>query len=421
MKIFHTVIIVPLMLSIFCTEVPNTTKSKEIDQTSNLDNLSTRDKDVLNSSNLFGFNIFKKIIEKEDESKNVFISPLSISIALTMTENGAAGATRDSMMMVLEQSGYSIEEINQSCKDLEQILENADDEVAFDIANSIWPRISKAIVPEFTDICKDYYGAHVQAMNWSIPESADTVNKWIEDNTNGLIKDAVEKPILNDPAMKLINAIYFKGFWSVVFDSNSTYKNNFTKSDGSIVACDFMHKNAEDDSTLLYYEDEICQVASLPYGNGNFFMTVLLPKDGNEISDLLEMIDKNKWDAILEDMVKEDFSIQMPKYKFGYKSALREHLIDLGMGIAFSESTADFANMFEDSSGYIDKVIHTTFIQTDESGTEAAAVTIVDIVDSALPDIKSINLNKPYLFVIHEKISKSIIFMGRLSEPVWKD
>ncbi len=418
MKITHLLSLLLLSLFISC-EVTNDV-GKNIKSTSQLSELSERDHFVLNSSNLFGFDVFKKIVESEDNNTNVFISPLSISLALTMAENGTADNTLKEILSVLQQSDYSLEEINQSCKDLKSILENADNEVTMSIANSIWPRIGKEVEPEFINICKDYFSAHVQSMDWKIPESADTVNNWVEENTNGLIKGAVDKPVPVDVAMYLINTVYFKGFWTQVFDSTKTYSSNFNKYDNSKVSCDFMYKKSDNDTTLFYCEGDKYQAASLPYGEGNFYMTVLLPKENYKVSDLIVDMNKESWEELLGNMKYEDFELLMPKYKFNYKKSLKEILKSMGMVDAFSEIDANFSNMFVDNIGWISKVEHKTFIQTDESGTEAAAATIIEIIDSSEVPGNVVNLNRPYLFIIHEKVSKAILFMGRLSEPVWE-
>lgn len=420
MKITHIILLFTLIISSSCDMASQPSESSSLSSSSQLSDLSERDKSVLNSANLFGFEIFKKIINSEDKDKNVFVSPLSISIALTMTENGTAGATLDSIKSVLKQYNYSMEEINQSCKDLEHILENADDDIIMNIANSIWPRINKEIEPNFIDICKNYFDADVKKMDWSIAESADTVNNWVKEKTNGLIEKMVDKPVSMDVAMLLINTIYFKGFWTVVFDSTKTSTSSFTKYDNSVVTCDFMKKYSDDDSTLLYYENDSYQTASIPYGHGNFYMTVLLPKEGNSTDDLLSELESEKWENLLENLEHKEFNFYMPKYKFKYEKSLQEILTEMGMGIAFNNNLADFSNMFIDNEGWISKVKHKTFIQTDENGTEAAAATVVEVIDSVAPVVPTINLNRPYLFVIHEKVSKSILFMGRLSEPVWE-
>jgi len=367
--------------------------------------LTTAEQTLLSSTNRFGFKLFQAVNDSTEESENIFISPLSVSYALGMTLNGANGPTFDSIAAVLEHTGLSLDEINDAYHNLTAILTGADPSVKFTIANSIWSRAGKEIQPDFTDNCRNYFDALVRVMDF--PNPADTINQWVADNTNDKIKEVIQPPISDDIAMLLINAIYFKGDWRIPFDTVDTHERKFYPTGGGEIDCDFMHKDSEEDTTLLYYENDLFQAATIPYGDEGFCMSLFLPK-GNE----------ENWNAWLGNFHREKFLLYLPKFKLEYKIDLSDILRAMGMANAFEPGIADFSNVFNDGVGWIDQVKHQTFIQVDEKGTEAAAVTVVIFADSLPP---TVDLNRPFLYVIHEQESGTVLFMGKIAEPEWED
>ncbi len=372
------------------------------------------DRELAESSNGFGFEMFKEAIAAESSDENLFISPLSISYALGMTRNGAAGSTWDAMVEVLRQQDMENQEINQSYQNLTTGLTGLDPTVEFNIANSIWYRMNKAIVPEFLTTSETYFDAMIRAMDWNDATACDTINTWIEDATNGKIKKMIRCPVTDDVAMMLINAIYFKGAWTVQFDPDTTIDAPFYLDDGSSVDCRMMRRN----DTVMYYENEVFQAVDLPYGAEAFSMTILLPGYEKTIDDILAVMTEENWALWMGSFQEAGIPLHMPRFKFSYKASLKDMLINMGMGVAFDPGAADFSNMFTDGVGWIGKVEHKTFVQVDEEGTEAAAATVVVMLDSA---VRGMFVNKPFLFVIHEKETGTIVFMGRVANPVWED
>ena len=371
------------------------------------------DKALAETSNGFGFELFQKVVLGEPEDQNIFISPLSVSYALGMTRNGAAGETWEAMVTVLRQAGMANDAINESYQSLTTGLTELDPTVQFNIANSIWYRLGKPIVPEFIQTSQSYFDALVREMDWNMAGAADTINAWIEENTNGKIKEMIKPPISGDIAMMLINAIYFKGSWTHEFDPDSTFDGTFHLEDGTEEPCRMMVHN----DTVPYYQNDLFHAVDLPYGDEKFSMMILLPNYGVTTGTVLHALTEENWETWLGSFQEMDLPITLPKFKFEYKISLKDILVDMGMGIAFLPS-ADFSNMFADGVGWIDKVEHKTFVQVDEEGTEAAAVTVVTMVDSAMPGFYA---NKPFLFVIHEKETGTILFMGRVAKPEWKE
>ena len=376
-------------------------------------NLTEAEKAVIESSNLFGFNLFQQIIADEEANNNVFISPMSVSFALGMTWNGAAGETREAMASALEMSELTDQQINESYQNIMTTLTQLDPEVIFKIANSIWYRIGKGIEPGFIEICQTYFDALVKEVDFQAPGTADSINGWVDVNTNGKIKEIIKPPIPADVAMILMNAIYFKGTWTHLFDTADTRDDVFHLPDGSTAPCRMM--TLED--TLRHFQTELFQAVDLPYGDESFSMTILLPKYSHTVDDIIGRLTPENWAVWMSSFSEIEMPIHLPKFKFEYEKSLKEILISMGMGIAFTPA-ADFSNMFTDGIGWIDKVKHKTFVQVDEEGTEAAAVTIVIMIDSAVPGMY---INRPFLFVIHERDTGAILFMGKVADPVWEE
>jgi serine protease inhibitor len=378
--------------------------------------LTASEQSLLGSSNRFGLKLFREINSHEPEGKNLFVSPLSVSIALTMALNGAAGDCYDSMAAVLEQHDLTLTEINESCRNLSAILENADPTVAFNIANSLWSRPGKVIQPAFLTACRDFFDAEVRVMDF--PDPADSINHWVDVNTNGKITEIIQPPIPDDIALLLLNAIYFKGDWRIPFDTAKTFEDKFYPSGGGEINCRFMFKDSEEDTTLRYYANDLFQAVSIPYGDQGFCMSAFLPKEGHTVDDIIDQLTEQNWNTWMAGFHQERFKVYFPKFKLEYEIDLSDILKALGMGNAFNPGQADFSNMFVDGVGWIDQVKHKTFVQVDEKGTEAAAVTVVVFIDS-IPPMPI--FNRPFLFVIHEKASGAILFTGKIAEPEWED
>ena len=378
--------------------------------------LTSTEQTLLGSTNRFGFKLFQAVNEITPDNENVFISPLSVSYALGMTLNGAEGPTFDSMAAVLEHNGLTLQEINDAYHNLTAILTAADPAVVFTIANSIWSRAGKEIQPDFVANCQDYFDALVRVMDF--PNPADTINQWVADNTNDKIKEVIKPPIPGDIAMLLINAIYFKGDWRIPFDTTETVPGKFYPAGGGDIDCDYMLKASEEDTTLRYYENDLFQAVTIPYGDRGFAMTFFLPKGVNTVDDIAGQMNETNWNTWMGSFNESIFELAVPKFKLSFKVDLKTILSAMGMANAFAPALADFSNMFVDGVGWIDQVKHQTFIQVDEKGTEAAAVTVVVMIDS-LP--QTITFNRPFLFVIHEQVSGTVLFMGKIAEPQWED
>lgn len=375
--------------------------------------LASVQKKLVESDNKFGLKLFKEINKVEKDS-NVFISPLSVSMALGMTYNGAAGETREAMHNTLEFGDLSIEEVNECYRQMIDSLTQLDPKVEFQIANSIWYRLDFTPREEFINLCKKYFNALVRGLDFGAPDAASIINSWVEENTNGKIKDLVDDPINPFTVMFLINAIYFNGTWTYEFDKNETKDDWFYLPDGSKKRCKMMEQRG----LYKYYENDAFQAIELPYGDGEFSMTIFLPHGRTTIDSLIAEFNQENLNYWLSCFKSDSVDIYLPKFKLEYEKILNDELIALGMGIAFAG--ADFSRMFEGGGVFISKVWHKTFVEVNEEGTEAAAATVVEISYGGGPSGLYMRVDQPFVFMIREHQSQTILFIGKIVDPTYE-
>lgn len=374
--------------------------------------LTAAQQELVEADNTFSFDIFKLVMQDNSDVENIMISPLSISYALSMTLNGASGATRDSMMHALRYYNIDIEDINNSYKDLTDKLMEIDERVLMEIANSVWIEERLRVKQAFIDNLKEYFDAEAYDFSETDPEIVDIINAWIEDHTHGKIKEMIDE-LPPNIAMLLINAIYFNGKWKYEFDEDNTTEMPFYPEAGSPVDVPMMNQeitvkiNARDSFILL----------ELPYGQGNYVMDIILPDEGYTTSDIFPLLNTADWNNWIAGMYDTEIDLYMPRFKYEFKTGLNDILTAMGMGIAFEPYEADFSNISEQDL-FISKVLHQTFIETNEKGTEAAAATVVMIELTSLPpEPLVVKLDKPFIYVIRETSTNTIAFIGKTGNP----
>ena len=374
--------------------------------------LTTAEKQITDAGSQFGLTLFRALSE-DAPNENLFLSPLSVSMALGMTLNGAGGETYTAMQQTLELAGLSQEAINQSYQSLIELLVGLDPKVAFEIANSIWYRQGFAVEPDFLDGNTTYFDAEVRDLDFGHPDAVDIINGWVSDKTHGKIEEILQEI---DPAtvMFLINAIYFKGTWTYEFDKDETREDVFTRHDGTTADVPMMHQEAD----LPYFETESFQAVDLPYGDSLFSMTILLPREGYDIDALAAGLDEAYWNDWVGRFETRGLDLRLPRFKLEYEKELNEVLTALGMGIAFDAGRADFTGINRGGGLWIDYVKHKAFVEVNEEGTEAAAVTVVAINQCAgcgggTPI--SMHVNRPFIFTIREQHSGTILFIGKVN------
>jgi serine protease inhibitor len=266
----------------------------------------------------------------------------------------------------------------------------------------------------FIDANQDYFDAEVRELDFNRADAKDIINDWIEDKTNDLIKDVI-KEVSPQTVMFLINAIYFKGTWKFSFDEELTENQSFqTYSDGNVTA-----PTMQQQALLNYYENDLFQSVELPYGDEKFNMILFLPNRDKTTNDVISEMNDSNWDTWTSSLTKSDsVVVYLPKFKIEYDAKLKENLINLGMGNAFTSGLADFSNMTP-VSVYISEVIHQSFVEVNEEGTEAAAVTVVviDYTSAGGPETIEIKFDRPFVFAIYEKSTNAILFLGEVLNP----
>ena len=367
--------------------------------------------DLIHSNTQFGFNIFNQLI-LEDKDQNIFISPLSILLALAMTYNGAVGDTSKAMADALEFSGFDLEELNTGFKDLMASIENADSDIELSIANSIWMNLGFEAKEDFIERNRKYFSSEVREIDFADAGTVDTINGWIADATMDKIQKMLDS-IPADAVMYLINAIYFKGNWTDEFDESLTADDDFYLADGSTKKVPMMKQQQE----FFYCGGDDYSGVKLPYGQEKMSMYIILPDKGESLDLLIGSLDADRWNEITGSFSKRQVDLSMPKYKMEYGiKLLNDVLTNMGMGIAFSFD-ADFSGIREGI--FISKVLHKAVIEVNEKGSEAAAATVVEMLESAAMPEEPVEfkVNRPFFFVIADDRSGSILFMGKVVEP----
>jgi serpin B len=359
------------------------------------------------------FKLFSEILKKQ-HSENIFISPASLAIALNIVYNGAGGETQEAIAKTLELQGTNLQEINQANADLKASLNNPDPKVQLSIANSLWTKESIPFKPEFLQIIQNFYQAEVKNLNFSNPTAPSMINNWVNQSTNGKIDKIVDR-IEPNTAFILLNAIYFKGNWTEQFPKEATQLRPFTLLDGTQKQHPMMRH--QDSASFPYYENELFQAVSLPYGEGRMSMYIFLPNQGVSLKTFYEKLNAENWQQWMNQFNNFDNSgggvlISLPRFKLEYAIDLKDALKALGMEIAFTKE-ANFSGMTS-SSVSIDKIKHKTFVEVNEEGTEAAAVTEVGGVRSGPIEM---NVNRPFFFAIRDNQTGSILFVGSIVEP----
>jgi serpin B len=374
------------------------------------------DYDIIYENNSFAFELFKKI---DDNPKNVLFSPYSISSALAMTYAGAREETALQMSKTMHYS-LSQQQLHEGFRNLNRDIQPGEDMESCELhsANALWLQEKYGILDNYYKICQKYYGAAFHYTDFiNQPEkSRANINKWVEDKTNEKIKDLIPKNAISDlTRMILTNAIYFYGKWATPFEKKHTEKADFYLSDGTTVLADFMNHPKK---RFLYYEDSLFQILEMPYEGDKYAMSIFLPTTGKSLTSLDQLLQTDQLKQLQRKMKAYQLEVLIPRFQFSYAISLEKTLSEMGMPIAFSNA-ADFSGMTGQKDLKIDKVIHKAFIEVNEEGTEAAAATAVIMVERStyMPDKKVFNANRPFAFIIQDKESGSILFMGKVLDP----
>ncbi|MDR1201051.1 MAG: serpin family protein [Tannerellaceae bacterium] len=369
---------------------------------------------IVEKNNLFAFDLLRTVSKNEKKENNILISPLSASLALAMLNNGANSLTQEEIQSVLGYGDITRDEMNDYFQKMLEAMQEIDPLTVFKSANSIWVRQQFPVLTPFIDVNKSYYGAEIRNENFTDPATVGLINNWCSDNTEGKIPEII-KEISSDAVMFLINALYFKGEWTEPFDKSNTKNEVFHNQDGSAPRIPTMNKTID----IRCYKAEDFTLAELPYGNKAFSMVFLLPDEGVSLSSIVEKIDVPAWQQSLGEMGRAEIPVKIPRFKIKYERQLNEDLEEMGMQSMFSPLSADFTLIHPTAPLYVSLVKQKTFAEVNEEGTEAAAVTIVemDYLSSDLPpkpNITKFYVDRPFLYFIKEQSTGTIFFIGEM-------
>lgn len=417
------ILIVVVVLGIFLywhatqpTPTPNNNQNQINQKNQSINNQASEVilNNVVDANNQFALDLYSKYKSKEG---NMFFSPFSISSALAMTYEGAKGQTAKEMQAVLHLPNDK-EKIRSGFVDINNELNKADKTYKLSVANALWAQKDYAFVDNYFNIVNDYYGGKVTNLDFEkdTENSRATINNWVENKTNDKIKDLIPRGILTpDTRLVLTNAIYFKANWSSQFDAEDTREGQFKLSSGTNTNVKMMHQT----NNFNYGETSNLQILEMNYLGNDLSMLIILPKDNN-LNDIENSLSKEKLDEWKESMQTKKVMVTLPKFKFETKYFMADDLKEMGMPTAFKYPDADFTGMSPTGELYIGEVIHQTFVEVAEYGTEAAAATAVVMKAGATQqqeEPKIFSADHPFIFVIQQKGTGNVLFMGRISDP----
>ena len=347
-----------------------------------------------------------------DSEHNLSVSPVSLELALAMARTGASGLTTEEMTKALGLSGLSEEDIIAACRSLMWRANTG----GMEAANSIWLDKSYPFSEGFVTTCTGDFMA--DAFPLEIPGAMDAINSWASEKTHGKINGIIPQELSPETSLVLCNALYFLGDWTVPFDSNYTYDDDFASPSGKVKAS-FMNK----ERGLPYYSGDGFSMISLSFksaeGEGKYAMAFLLPAEGSDVAAMLSSLSAESFSAALSGMTEQQVEIKLPKFEYSFFTSFKETLMSLGMNEAFLDS-ADFSGMTGgDNDLFISDVLHKCYIKIDELGAEAAAVTAVVMEAGAMPpqDIREFHADRPFAFAIYSQEDGTIAFLGAVNDP----
>ncbi|MDI6402631.1 serpin family protein [Balneolaceae bacterium ANBcel3] len=367
-------------------------------------------KKIIEESNTFTFDLLS-MVAQENAQESFFLSPLSITLAFGMALNGAYGYTYDQMRDFFGLQGLSNEEINENFQALSRYLTERDPLVRLQIANSVWYRDSFEVLTDFLEANRHFFDAEIESLDFSDPKAPDIINAWIHEKTHGLIDEMIED-ISPQTVLFLINALYFQGDWAIQFDPEQTRDAPFTMVNGEQTMVPMMQVSEE----FYHYSGDDWKVIDVPYGDHHYRFTAFLPADQKSDNNFAKSFSRQQYQDLLGRLSKDTVDVYIPRFEidFDYEN-IKEDLIHMGLTYPFSKDRlADFSRISANEPLEISDVMHRAVISVDEEGSEAAAVTVIEIIRTSIgePERAVIRLNRPFIFFIRDAASDSILFMG---------
>ena len=403
---------------------------------------SSEEQVINRNQNEFSLNLLKQVNATEQQSENVFLSPLSVSIVSAMLANGANGETLSQILQTIGAGDYAVADLNDYSKNLLENLPYLDKYTDMNIANAIWVDDALTLKEPFRQTGKQYFKATIETSDLQDPAIVNTVNSWADKNTKGLIKEVVTERDFNEATrMVLANALYFKSKWQEKFNKTDTRKQDFTLSNGSTVQVDMMQQTKELRVMPAwpmehYYGPDVPDTNIAPYDarmlrmyfkDKAYCMDIVLPREGLSCDDYLKDLDMDKLSELELLMSSYDVQVQMPKFKLDYRRDLEDDMKALGMTDVFDIVRADLTDLATynglnaDADLFLDKLFQKTYLEVDEEGAKAAAVTIGLVNDKAAAPmpIEPFIVDRPFLLFIREVKYGTILFAGKIGKPAY--
>ena len=375
-------------------------------------NLTKAEGEVVNTGNGFAFDLYREVA-KENDGKTIFLSPLSAQAALIMAANGANGNTYDQIVKAIGFENYDAATMNSAFRKIIYGLKTVDTSVDFETANSIWIQNGFNIRKDYVSLLSDNFDAEASNVDFGSNAGVKKINEWCKDKTHGMIPTIMEEP---NAALKfaLVNALYFKGQWSLKFDKSNTREGYFKVLNRDSEKVDFMNKSGN----YLYSESDEMQVCELPFGNEAYCMDILLPRKELDFSEFFSDFTYDDFQEYVNAFGSASVKIKIPKLDLDFDVDLTQALTRLGINDAFINGKAAFSNIYADDKDknlHISMVLQKTALEMNEDGAKAAAVTEIGLAEADRPihvDSAEFTADHPFMMLIREKSTSAILFIG---------
>ena len=352
---------------------------------------------------------------RQDAGQNVFLSPANVAIALAMTANGARGETLQSMLSALNLNTLDLETVNSNFAALQALLVRDEPGATIAIANALWARAGVAFNADFLQRTQGFYDARIEALDFDQPDAPKTINEWVRRQTNDKIPAVVER-IPEETILLLMSAIYFNGKWETPFNPEFTQDRPFYLLNGTTKELPTMYRSDD----FEYLKGNGFQAVRLPYAGGGVRMVIILPDADRTLTQLMDQLSIENWESWREQFSVKEGQLYLPRFTTRYDKQLNQALSAMGMTEAFDDGRSDFSGMRPVPPAlFVSQVRHVAYVDVNEAGTEAAAVTSVEMgITSAMPtETFLMQVDRPFFFAIEETSTGSILFTGLITEP----
>jgi len=350
-----------------------------------------------------------------NDPDNLFISPVSLYMNLSMLYNGASGQTATELQKALYTKGITLQQLNQGQQVIQELLEHQDDDVQIELAGSLWSRSGWAPEDTFVQRLQHSYGADLHSTDFTSSQAVKDINSWVSEATHDGIHQMIQNPLEGNTMLVLLNAVYFKGGWTEPFEQQQTHKQPFVSGKGEISSVEMMHRQGE----YEYTRQPHFQAVRIPYGaTGKWGMVVVLPDRDYDLQQFRQhdLPEFAHWTSAMSSTAGE---IGLPRLELNEELQFRDILRSMGIRRVFDPQRAELDGISENVPLYLSKVQQNTHLTIDEKGTEAAAATSAEIAAGAMPSQPfRMIMDRPFFVAVTDRTTGLIVFMGELHHPI---